>query len=706
MVDLLACPERTVIHNDRPRFSWIVNSSENNSYQHAFQILVATEAACLARDEGDVWDSGVPSPGGEWRTEPHSTSVLDDGKPLAPNTRFYWKVRVWFGATEMSPWSEAQQFATAEIFDQPETPHYDPVATVVAPSRFINLSENHSFVDFGRAAFGTIELTIDSPIAASLEIHLGEVCRGHYKIDRTPGGARRYRAVELWLEKGKRTYRVVIPPDERNTIDFAIKMPQSLFEVFPFRYCEIVGSPVALDRTCIRQLAVHYPFDDTAALFRSSNRVLNDVWDFCHYTMKATSFCGFYVDGDRERIPYEADAYINQLGHYGCDREYTLARRTLEYLIATPTWPTEWHLYLVLAAWNDYLYTGDPTFIVEWYEDFRGKSLIGLARDDGLLVTDHVPGEILEEIHFSGKSADFFTEGVRDVVDWPQIERDGHEMCPVNSVVNALHYRALITLAKMARAVGKDQEAIQLETRFERVRDSFLEVLIDAETQLVVDGEGSNHSSLHSNLFAVACGLINEISLPRILEYIKSRGMACSVYASQMLLEALYAAGEGSYALSLLAGIGERSWAHMIYDVGSTIALEAWDDRLKPNQDWNHAWGAAPAGMIPFGLMGISPLEPGFAKVLINPQIGDLAWAEIKTPTIKGPIHVICTNEPGRRFMIECEIPGNVTARIGLPVVTSGSASVIVDGKPVFGDMRGDRVFVDGLGSGRHTIVS
>jgi hypothetical protein len=31
-----------------------------------------------------------------------------------------------------------------------------------------------------------------------------------------------------------------------------------------------------------------------------------------------------YVDGDRERIPYEADAYINMLSHYAVDSEYSI----------------------------------------------------------------------------------------------------------------------------------------------------------------------------------------------------------------------------------------------------------------------------------------------------------------------------------------------------------------------------------------------
>lgn len=36
-------------------------------------------------------------------------------------------------------------------------------------------------------------------------------------------------------------------------------------------------------------------------------------------------------------MPYEGDAYINQLSHDGVDREYALARYTHEYLIQNPT---------------------------------------------------------------------------------------------------------------------------------------------------------------------------------------------------------------------------------------------------------------------------------------------------------------------------------------------------------------------------------
>ncbi len=142
--------------------------------------------------------------------------------------------------------------------------------------------------------------------------------------------------------------------------------------------------------------------------------------------------------------------------------------------------------------------------------------------------------------------------------------------------------------------------------------------------------------------------------------------MACSVYAAQHLLDGLYQAGAEDYALSLLTSTKERSWAHMIYDVGSTISLEAWDDKFKPNQDWNHAWGAAPANLIPRRLMGIMPIAPGFKKARIHPQIGSLKEASIKHPTPLGPI-TLSIRRKGEKWDIEIAIPKGMTAEFVQP---------------------------------------
>jgi hypothetical protein len=580
--------------------------------------------------------------------------------------------------------------------------------TRVKPARIVRKADGHYFVDFGRAAFGTVELTLTSGASgAEVQVHLGEVPSGDSALNRDPGGSRRYRMMKLKPQEGTHTYKVAITPDKRNTGPRAVKMPDYAGEVMPFRYCEIVNSPSPLDESKVSQIAVHYPFDEAASHFASSSQVLNDVWDLCKYSIKATSFCGVYIDGDRERIPYEADAYINQLCHYSVDREYTMARYTHEYLMTRPTWPTEWILHSVLMAWADYMYTGNSESIEHFYDDLKAKTLLALARDDGLISTRTglVTDEVLKSIHFSGK--------LRDIVDWPHGnvlglqggygETDDFEFKPINTVVNAFHYRALVLMSDMAKAVGKTQDADRFAEAAARVKRSFNKKLLDEAKGIYVDGEGSAHSALHANMFPLAFGLAPPEHMDSVAEFIKERGMVCSVYGSQYLLDALYEAGEDDFALELMTDTeSDRSWPHMIYDVGTTITLEAWDNKYKPNQDWNHAWGAAPANIIPRCLMGVQPVEPGFAKVRIKPQVGNLKGGTLDLPTVRGTIHVDFASAKGRAFDLNIHLPANMEAIVYVPALGSQDPDLLMDGRRAEGTVEGDFVVLDNVGSGRH----
>jgi len=541
--------------------------------------------------------------------------------------------------------------------------------TPVAPLRCVATGEGRWFLDFGRAAFGTVEFRADAPDGRDIEVHLGEVLAAPTAIERNPGGSRRYRRMLQRVRPGCGDYRVAITPDQRNTSPGAILMPPEVGEVMPFRYCELVNYPGTLVPGAIRQIAVHYPFDETASSFHCSSQVLNDVWDLCKYSIKATSFAGVYVDGDRERIPYEGDAYINQLGHYCVDRQYAMARHTARFLMRHPTWPMEWHLHMPLIAWADYLYTGNAACIREFYGDLVAKTLIGLARADGLIVEDkaRMTPEFCRSIQFDGQ--------ICALVDWPPArmtrdqrygERDNHDMRPVNAVPNAFHYQSLNLMAQIAEAAGHGTEVVRWRTAAKRVYASFNAVFWNEAAGLYIDGEGSTHTSLHTCMFALAFGLVPAPKVAQVVAFIKSRGMACSVYGAQFLLDALYAAGAAEYALSLMTATHDRSWAHMCYTVGSTITLEAWDNRYKENQDYNHAWGAAPANLIPRQLMGIQPLTPGCSRMRIKPQPGSLSHATLQTPIPQGPI-TLAYARPGGRWRVEVALPDGVAAELWIP---------------------------------------
>jgi hypothetical protein len=111
--------------------------------------------------------------------------------------------------------------------------------------------------------------------------------------------------------------------------------------------------------------------------------------------------------------------------------------------------------------------------------------------------------------------------------------------------------------------------------------------------------------------------------------------------------------------------------------------------KYKPNSDWNHAWGAAPANIIPRYLWGIQPKTPGFKVVQIKPQMGKLKKSTIKIPTIKGSIEgdFEFVNERLQKYRIV--LPANVFAEFSLKLTSQNV--VTLNGKELnlnFGSIR------------------
>lgn len=559
------------------------------------------------------------------------------------------------------------------------------------------------FLDFGKAAFGTLCFTFPETFKSpSVVVHLGEKLDGDGRVDREPPGSIRYQCIRQDVKPGSgSTMRLVIPPDQRNTGTNAIKMPANIGEVYPFRYVEIEDAD-ALSPEAVRQIVVHYPFNEDASDFNCSDTLLNEIWELCKYSIKATTFCGVYVDGDRERIPYEGDAYINQLGHYCVDQEYAMARFSHEYCLYHPTIPTEWNLHSVLMAWMDYLYTGDTSSIEKHYDIVMKKTMIDLATDNGLISTrpDYCSLEFEKSLNMHAEGCIFKGLRLRDLVDWPPAtffdkefacrvsgqslgEQDSHEMMPFNTVVNAFHYRALILFSRLAGAVGHTKDQARFQAQAETVKASFNECFFDAAHGRYLDGIGSKHASLHSNMFALSFGLVPDKRVASVVKYIKSRGMACSVYGAQHLLDALFKYGQSHYAIELMTAKHDRSWWNML-QAGSTITWEAWDWKYKNNLDWNHAWGAAPANLLPRHVLGVRPLSPGGRHLAIQPQMGNLEYVRGRVPTLQGPVNLSAERSLKESRPITCltlEVPEGTTVSVGLPDIEGRPTRVNLDGQ-------------------------
>jgi alpha-L-rhamnosidase len=560
--------------------------------------------------------------------------------------------------------------------------------TPIAPAHFEKRGDV-LFTDFGNDVYGNLQLQFSSASAAgTIMVRLGEKLAGDGTIDRQPPGSVNYREIPLVIRRGQTNYQLQISPKKSHLGAQSVKMPDDIGEVTPFRYAEIEGAALPLGASGLRQLFVHAPFDDGASSFECSDATLSAVWSLCKHTMKATTAFGVYIDGERERTPYEADAYINMLSHYACDLDPRMARETFEYLLKYPTWPTEWSLHMPMMAAADYAATGDLKLAAANFDALKKKLLQDKARADGLLIATAI-------------------------VDWPQSERDSYndgrlatddkrQVGPeINTVANAFYYHALREMAMLAHALKKEEDARIFETEAAQVYESFNRTFFDERHGIYIDGEGSGHASLHANMFPLAFGLVPTNHVKTVADFIESRGMACSVYGAQYLLEALFNAGRSDAGIQFMTARTKRSWWHMI-EQGSTLTTEAWDVEFKKNLTWNHAWGAAPANILSRFVLGVRPIQPGYSEMLIAPQLGVLKWARGQVPTPRGPVSVTATN--GDVFNLEVNIPRNTTARIEVPRRAAGQ--VVLDGKIIEGTAEGRMLVVSFNEQGMHIIQS
>ncbi|HEX6709738.1 MAG TPA: glycoside hydrolase family 78 protein [Rubrobacter sp.] len=142
-VDPLGIDERS------PRLSWALDAEGRNQTQSAYRILVADNEEDLESEENLLWDSG--------RVESDRTIGVEyEGEALRSGSRCVWKVRVWDGAGEPSPFSEPAVFETGllersdwkgdwislgedpdEDFDPPTGDEYDDLANGLAPSPYL-----------------------------------------------------------------------------------------------------------------------------------------------------------------------------------------------------------------------------------------------------------------------------------------------------------------------------------------------------------------------------------------------------------------------------------------------------------------------------------------------------------------------------------------------------------------------------------------
>lgn len=525
------------------------------------------------------------------------------------------------------------------------------------------------FVDFGRSWVGGARLDITAAAGDRIELRFGEITSPDWDVRHELSTGNVYR--DVWtLAEGTQTLET--------------------WGARVFRYLSIRVLSGHPEINSVAAVALVYPLKKGRARFSSSNETLNRIWDLSAHTIRAMNL-NLYVDSwTRERIPYEADIYLQQRAHACLDTDARLGRYSVDYVIGNRTWPTEWPLYVILAAHDSWWSTGDASQITAQY-----SALAKILPDSWL---DPGTGLVRKPVGTKG-------EMDVDLVDWPPGERDDYEFLQINTVVNALCYRAYRNMATISRALGHLDDSARYRRVADRLRESMNTLLFDAQAGIFADGLDdsgvrSAHHAVHASLFPLWSGVVNTEHADSIIEFLRGRGMACSPYAAAFLLEGLWMWGAGETALDLLTGDSQRSWSNMLR-VGAGATMEAWDVEFKPNLSYSHPWSASPVFLMAQGLFGIRALSPGFRTFVVAPQLSGLREASVTLPTVAGTISASASSGDAGQLDVVLDVPEETEATLRLP---DHGSRIEVNGRAVA--LRREGWSEISLAAGRHEITS
>jgi hypothetical protein len=498
---------------------------------------------------------------------------------------------------------------------------------------------------------------------------------------------------------------------------------------------ETPGS-VSIDYVRVRQEHLHPTTSDYVGHFLSSDPLLNRIWYAGVYTFTLVSFkdlrpghnTGNVVVTDgakRDRLAWLGDLVIeNMLGDYSLRQAPQIVKDTIQLFSCqqfadgefppdsqiagtcpdTPPTPTsvgydqipEYTAWWVTAVHDYDLYTGD--------DEFARRMLPDVVRALGYF-TSHIDSNGLYSTP-------------PDSTNWHPFDVADGEDAHTNTVI----YRALLDGADLERRLGERVTADSYEQQAAALRKAILADLWDpsagafllnssdqmrnhtedAQVEPVLDGVVTGRQALSalgfvernlSTTYGVANGQYNDD--PYMSNYI-------SPYIGSTDLLARLSQYQTTSALDLM----RREWGHMVNTDPNTTLWEkmAFDGdaaSYSPNQagagtvpdntpagrgltSLAHGWAGGPIPALSGYILGVRPQTAGFGAWIVEPQPGDLSWAQGQVPTPHGPIASRWqVGTSSSSFKLTVAPPSGTSGTVAVPLL--GAPRVIAeDGRVVW----------------------
>jgi hypothetical protein len=481
------------------------------------------------------------------------------------------------------------------------------------PQSAVNVSKNGNtlMVDFGKETFGFIKL---------------HGLQGKGKLSLYYGESKE----EAWSMASCETL-------DRLELNSNTKIDSIMPLSKAFRYVHVESEGgVSLDS--VSMLYEYLPVENRGA-FHCSDEQINNIWDVASYTLHLNTR-EFFIDGiKRDRWIWSGDAYQSYLMNYYLLFDSPSVTRTLMALRGKD--PVTSHIntimdytfYWFLGIYDYYLYTGDKTFIQQFYPRMQSLMQYCLQRRNAAGMMEGLSGDWI-------------------FIDWAEgLSKKGEV-----SFEQLLFCRSLETMALCANMVNDTKSAVEYNKLAADMRSKLFSIYwSDTKKALVhsrVNGQPTDNVTRYANMFAIFFNYFTPEQKLAVKEHVLLNNSIQKITTPYMRfyeLEALCAMGEQSYVLTEM----KNYWGGML-KLGATSFWEEYNPSKKGADHYAmygrpfgkslcHAWGASPIYLLGKYYLGVKPLSAGYATWIAEPVLGGLEWMEGKVPTPQGDISMYVT---------------------------------------------------------------
>lgn len=627
---------------------------------------------------GDTYDARFEL--GDWNEPSYNDSQWEKVKLVSPKLK---KI----SAQQIPPIRKLQEFRPQQVFKS---------------------SSDKWIVDFGQNIAGWVQIKVNEKEGQVVQLALTEALTqkgDDIFLGSTGGGANGMRQLLKYICKGGGT-----------------ETWEPKFTYHGFRYAEITGISTAPDSTNIKAIVVATDVEQKGN-FSCSDPLLNKMDTVSKWTI-VDNLHGIPEDcPHREKCGWLGDAHAfceYALYNYDMDNFYKKYMEDIrtqlrsvkgkndpntEYRVPTMIAPgkrtstiakLDWGIATMYLPWYNYLYYGDSSIVIEYYEEMKELThyYLSFKNDRGIIengMGDWCPPR------------------------WDRRANPGAMECHPVVSANAYFYDILGIMEDFAR-MNKDSEfAKKMEKEKKQLLTAF-----NAEYLTAIPSTNYKwYGSQTATVMALQFGMVPPLSLEEVvnglvydINTIKGGHHSTGIHGNRYIYTVLSKYGKADLAHNILTIPTFPSQTYVL-NYGFTTWPERqfeWDKKEGLTNSLNHPMHSGFAAYFFEMLGGIKPTyaTPGYKEFTVNPiSPKTITQTTVNVPTPYGKIHssweIVDAN-----FSMNLQVPFNTKARLVLSPKKLKSLTINGDVWEKFHDEHQTQVFdhtVVVLGSGSYQIT-